>query len=147
MRFHRVGRDSLLVMVSRDDPLATRGCVSIRELDGRTFILYAGQHDISDQLNSLCAACGTYPARTFFAKSELEVPFLVRSETAVALVTAEFAAEGHEGVCSLGITEGFSLELCWAYKESNANRALPAFVKLATELIKRDERLRGQAAS
>lgn len=135
IRFQQIAKAQLLALLNADDPLAERESISVRELNDRCFVQVATESDFYDQINSLLAACGVYPARLETATNEIAFPHVFQKAHGVAIVSPQFVDSLHGALCTVPIEEDFTFGLYWAYKASNSNPAVRAFVKLSTRYI------------
>ncbi|GEA17030.1 LysR family transcriptional regulator [Moorella sp. E306M] len=136
IRYHKICREKLAIMVLADDPLAAKKIVSIKELVGKTIVFSQSDIELSEYIQHLLATHGVYPKRFIYSEHVDTISFTMAEVQGVAIVPSHLRIMRRKNIDFVDIDEDdFFLEMCWAYKFDNNNPAIPLFLKQVNRIF------------
>jgi len=125
--FLEVSQDKLLVVLSRQHPLASREAIALEELKGENFIMFDRGTVVHEVAVDACRAAGFEP-RIFYASLRVEsILGLVASNSGIALIMQKvFLYRKHPDVVAIPIKETIlsNIVLAWAKDKKLSSSAI-----------------------
>lgn len=132
--FLEVARFPYVALVSPAHPLATRAAIAAADLADETIITYGQDKPITRCIEHALARTGVSP-RDIFNAGQVDATPMAVANGAVALVSANMR-DTYPGLVAVNIAdETMRASLGYAYRRSNDNPALAAFLHTVSEAI------------
>jgi DNA-binding transcriptional LysR family regulator len=94
---HVLGKEELVVVVAKDDPLAGRKTIRLQDLADRSWVHYTPGHGLADVLNQVCAKAGFEPKVAVHTEQTAAAPGLAAAGVGPALVPSNILPPGFDG--------------------------------------------------
>ena len=131
--FIEVDRLPYVALVSRDHPLANRSVVAVSDIASEAIVVYGQDKPITDCIFTGLEKSGVTPRKTLDAGQVDATPMAVMQHGAVALMAANLR-NTYPDLAAVNIAdETMRVSVGYAYRRSNDNPALAAFLQTATQ--------------
>jgi len=133
--FIEVDRHPYVALVPHSHPLADRSVVAVSDIASETIVVYGQDKPITDCIFTALEKSGITPQRTFDAGQVDATPLAVMQHGAVALMAANLRST-YPGLATVDVAdETMRASVGYAYRRSNDNPALAAFLQTVTQTL------------
>lgn len=133
--FIEIDRLPYVALVSRDHPLSNHSVIAVSDIASEAIVVYGQDKPITDCIYTGLEKAGVVPRKTFDAGQVDATPMAVMQHGAVALM-AENLRNTYPGLVAVNIADdAMRVSIGYAYRRSNDNPALAAFLQVVTQTL------------
>jgi len=134
IRSLKLRNEPLLVALHDTHPLASRKAISLKILEGETFILFPASYGsgLNDKIHTLCAESGFVPNVGLVAEQITTIIALVAARQGISIVPASLAALQKHGIRYIPLSGPHcSMDIMLVFRHNKPSPCVRSFIEIA----------------